>query len=151
MTTQRECRPEPGVRGWRDFRPRPRLLPGALAARIRRARRRSVEAAPNRAFYLKFFCCVCLIGTQGSNAKEAVIFEQVGQLAGVTAYLHVHVELSISSVEAQVEKYQQLLRKHCSTEAAILSYMLTYVNASDYIRAEVYGNKPTDLPETSLV
>jgi hypothetical protein len=80
-----------------------------------------------------------------------VIFEQVGQLAGVTAYLHVHLELSISSVEAQMEKYQQLLRKHCSTEAAILSYMLAYVNASDYIRAEGYGNKPADLPETSLV
>jgi len=35
-----------------------------------------------------------------TEAKEAVIFEQIGQMAGVTAYLHVHVELSISSVEA---------------------------------------------------
>jgi len=42
-----------------------------------------------------------------TGAKEAVIFEQFGQLAGVTAYLHVHVELSISSVEAQLGKYQQ--------------------------------------------
>jgi hypothetical protein len=29
-------------------------------------------------------------------SKEAVIFEQIGQLAGVTAYLHVHIELSIT-------------------------------------------------------
>jgi hypothetical protein len=42
--------------------------------------------------------------------KEAVIFEQIGQLAGVTAYLHVHVELSISSVEAQLAKYHELLQ-----------------------------------------
>jgi hypothetical protein len=34
------------------------------------------------------------------GAKEAVIFAQFGQLAGIMAYLHVHVELSISSVEA---------------------------------------------------
>ncbi len=80
-----------------------------------------------------------------------MIFEQVGQLTGVTAYLHVHVELSISSVEAQIAKYQQLLRKHCSTETNILNFMLTYINASDYIQAKVYGNKPEDLPQTSLV
>jgi hypothetical protein len=80
-----------------------------------------------------------------------VIFEQVGQLAGVTAYLHVHVELSISSVEAQMAKYQQLLRKHCSTETSVLNFMLTYINASDYIKAEVYGNKPEDLPQNSMV
>jgi len=110
-----------------------------------------MEAHRDRAFHRKFFCCIFLIGTQETSAKEAVIFEQVGQLAGVTAYLQVHVELSISSVEAKMEKYHQLLRKHCVTEAAILNYMLAYVNASDYIRAEVYGNKPTDLPENSLV
>ncbi len=32
-----------------------------------------------------------------TEAKEAVIFEQIGQMAGVTAYLHVHVELSMGS------------------------------------------------------
>jgi hypothetical protein len=48
-------------------------------------------------------------------------------------------------------KYQQLLRKHCSAEANVLNFMLTYINASDYIRAEVYGNKPEDLPQNSLV
>jgi hypothetical protein len=39
------------------------------------------------------------------SSKEAVIFEQIGQLAGVTAYLHVHIELSITSVEQQLSKY----------------------------------------------
>jgi hypothetical protein len=61
------------------------------------------------------------------------------------------VELSISSVEAQMEKYHQLLRKHCATEVSILNYMLAYINASDYIWAEVFGNKPEDLPEGSMV
>jgi hypothetical protein len=59
------------------------------------------------------------------GAKEAVIFEQFGQLAGITAYLHVHVELSISSVEAQLSKYRQLLKQNCDSELAVLNYMLT--------------------------
>ena len=64
------------------------------------------------------------------GAKEAVIFEQFGQLAGITAYLHVHVELSISSVEAQLGKYRQLLKQNCDSELSVLNYMLTYVNTS---------------------
>jgi hypothetical protein len=48
-------------------------------------------------------------------------------------------------------KYQQLLRKHCSMETNIMNFMLTYITTSDYIRAQVYGNKPEDLPHTSLV
>jgi hypothetical protein len=64
------------------------------------------------------------------EAKEAVIFEQFGQLAGIMAYLHVHVELSISSVEAQLGKYRQLLNQNCDSELSVLNYMLTYVNTS---------------------
>ncbi len=73
-----------------------------------------------------------------------MIFEQI-------AYLHIHVELSISSVEAQLEKYHELLRTHCGLEKAVLAYMMTYINSSHYIRKEVYGDKPEDLPETSMV
>ncbi len=80
-----------------------------------------------------------------------MIFEQIGQLAGVTAYLHVHVELSISSIEAQLAKYHELLRTHCALEKAVLNYMMAYVNSSHYIWKEVYGDKPEDLPETSTV
>jgi len=80
-----------------------------------------------------------------------VIFEQIGQLARVTAYLHVHVELSISSVEAQLAKYHKLLRQNCGTELAVLNYMMAYVNSSHYIRKEVCGDKPEDLPESSTV
>ncbi len=64
------------------------------------------------------------------QAKEAVIFEQIGQLAGVTATLHVHVELSISSVDAQLNKYHQLLQENCDSEMAVLNYMLAYVNTT---------------------
>jgi hypothetical protein len=80
-----------------------------------------------------------------------VIFKQIGQLAGVIAYLHVHVELSISSVEAQLAKYHELLRTHCGSEKAVLNYIRVYVNSSHYFRKEVYGDKPEDLPETSMV
>jgi hypothetical protein len=59
------------------------------------------------------------------SSKEAVIFEQIGQLAGVTAYLHVHIELSITSVEQQLSKYRQLLITKLGTEESIRTFMLS--------------------------
>jgi hypothetical protein len=44
----------------------------------------------------------------------------------VTAYLHVHIELSISSVEAQLNKYRELLLEHCNSADAILRFMSTF-------------------------
>jgi hypothetical protein len=58
-------------------------------------------------------------------SKEAVIFEQIGQLAGVTAYLHVHIELSITSVEQQLDKYIQLLVTKLGTKDSIRHFMLS--------------------------
>jgi hypothetical protein len=82
-----------------------------------------------------------------------VIFEQFGQLARITAYLHVHVELSISSVEAQLDKYGQLLKQNCDSELAVLNYMLTYVNTSisNFTLKKEYPDKPEDLPEKSMI
>jgi len=110
MATEVDVGPRPVAEGWRDLRRRlwPHL--GALAARIWLARRREPEHRLDKTFNFKFLCCILVIGNQGLHAKEAVIFEQIGQLAGVTAYLHVHVELSISSVEAQLAKYHELLQ-----------------------------------------
>jgi hypothetical protein len=36
-------------------------------------------------------------------------------------------------------------------EIRVLNYMMAYVNASHYIRKEVYGDKPEDLPEGLMV
>jgi hypothetical protein len=87
------------------------------------------------------------------GAKEAVIFEQFGQLAGITAYLHVHVELSISSVEAQLSKYRQLLNQNCDSELAVLNYMLTYVNTSitNFTLKKDFPDRPEDFPEKSMI
>ena len=106
MATEVDAGPRPVAEAWRERRQRLRAQSGALAARIRLARRREPEHRLGKVFNLKFLCCIIIVGNQGLHAKEAVIFEQIGQLAGVTAYLHVHVELSISSVEAQLAKYQ---------------------------------------------
>ena len=134
MATEVDAGPRPVAEAWRERRQRLRAHSGALAARIRLARRREPEHRLGKVFNLKFLCCIIIVGNQGLHAKEAVIFEQIGQLAGVTAYLHVHVELSISSVEAQLAKYHELLRTHCGSEKAVLNYMMTYVNSSHYIR-----------------
>jgi hypothetical protein len=82
-----------------------------------------------------------------------VIFEQIGQLTGVTANLHVHVELSISSVEAQMDKYCQFLKENCDTEMAVLNYMLAYVNTtiSNFTLWREYPEKPEDFSENSMV
>ncbi len=87
------------------------------------------------------------------GAKEAVIFEQFGQLAGITAYLHVHVELSISSVEAQLSKYCQLLKQNCDSELAVLNFMLTYINMSisNFTLKKEYPDRPKDFPEKSMI
>ncbi len=87
------------------------------------------------------------------GAKEAVIFEQFGQLAGITAYLHVHVELSISSVEAQLGKYRQLLKQNCDSELSVLNYMLTYVNTSitNFTLKKAFPDRPEDFPEKSMI
>ncbi len=87
------------------------------------------------------------------GAKEAVIFEQFGQLAGITAYLHVHVELSISSVEAQLGKYRQLLNQNCDSELSVLNYMLTYVNTSitNFTLKKDFPDRPEDFPEKSMI
>ncbi len=77
--------------------------------------------------YLRILLVFLTIAANAPVAsKEAVISEQIGQLTGVTAYLHVHVELSISSVEAQLNKYQELLLEHCSSEDAIVNFMSTF-------------------------
>jgi len=88
-----------------------------------------------------------------TGAKEAVIFEQFGQLAGVTAYLHVHVELSISSVEAQLMKYRRLLKENCGSEKDVLNYMLTYANTSisNFTLRKETPNDPYELPEKTMV
>jgi hypothetical protein len=87
------------------------------------------------------------------GAKEAVIFEQFGQLTGITAYLHVHVELSISSVEVQLSKYRQLLNQNCDSELAVLNYMLTYINTSitNFTLKKDFPDRPEDFPEKSMI
>jgi hypothetical protein len=79
-----------------------------------------------------------------TEAKEAVIFEQIGQMAGVTAYLHVHVELSISSVEAQLNKYHTLLKQNFNDHKAAFSYMTKYLQANytSTEKAKIFQDQP---------
>jgi hypothetical protein len=88
-----------------------------------------------------------------NEAKEAVIFEQIGQMAGVTAYLHVHVELSISSVEAQLNKYHTLLTQHFNDHKTALTYMTKYLqsNYTSTEKANIFNDPPSSLPNTTVV
>jgi hypothetical protein len=62
------------------------------------------------------------------------------------------VELSISSVEAQLSKYHQLLKQNCDSELAVLNYMLTHVNTSisNFTLKKEYPDRPEDFPEKSM-
>ena len=88
-----------------------------------------------------------------TEAKEAVIFEQIGQMAGVTAYLHVHVELSISSVEAQLNKYHTLLQQNFNDHKAAFAYMTKYLgsNYTSTEKAKIFQDQPSTLPNTTMV
>jgi hypothetical protein len=79
-----------------------------------------------RSLYLRLLLTLSISAIQApwAESKEAVIFEQIGQLAGVIAYLHVHIELSITSVEQQLNKYRQLLITKLGTEESIRTFML---------------------------
>ena len=45
---------------------------------------------------------------------EHVIFEQIGQLAGSTSYLHAHITVSVTSIEEQFQSYESLLQNEYS-------------------------------------
>ncbi len=94
--------------------------------------RREVAAVRRLSARLRVYCrlipiLLALFINAPVESKEAVIFEQIGQLAGVTAYLHVHIELSITSVEQQLDKYRQLLVTKLGTEDSIRHFMLSQV------------------------
>jgi len=82
-------------------------------------------AARLRMYFRLFLLLLPLVINAPVESKEAVIFEQIGQLARVTAYLHVHIELSITSVEQQLDKYRQLLVTKLGTEDSIRHFMLS--------------------------
>jgi hypothetical protein len=63
----------------------------------------------------------------------------------------VHVELSISSVEAQLAKYNQLLKENCDNEMAVLNYMLAYMNITAFILRKEKPQRLEDQPEKSMV
>jgi hypothetical protein len=52
----------------------------------------------------------CIGHPQFNVSAENIIFEQIGSLAGSTSYLHVHVTISISSIEEQFESYKKLVK-----------------------------------------
>ncbi len=135
-----------GARPWRNRRPLLRLWPWRIRTRARPDRSPDQEPITSSSPLARLLCCVLIISSPSVQAKEAVIFEQIGQHAGVTANLHVQVELSISSVEGQLDKYRQLLKKNCDTEMAVLNYMLAYVNTtiSNFTLRKEYPEKPED-------
>jgi hypothetical protein len=92
----------------------------------RREASRDPRLPGRRSLYLCLLLTLSISTIQAAwaESKEAVIFEQIGQLAGVTAYLHVHIELSITSVEQQLSKYRQLLITKLLTEESIRTFML---------------------------
>ncbi len=74
-------------------------------------------------------------------------------MAGVIAYLHIHEELSILSVEAQLNKYYTLLKEHLFKHVAAMTYMAKYLQANyTYAqKAGIFGDRPKILPNSSMV
>jgi hypothetical protein len=88
-----------------------------------------------------------------TEAKEAVIFEQIGQMAGVSAYFHIHVELSISSVEAQLNRYYTLLHQNFNEHDTAMTYMTKYLqtNYTYEHKTHIFNDRPEHLPNGSVI
>jgi len=56
----------------------------------------------------------CMSHPQLVKTGEHVIFEQIGQLAGSTSYLHAHITVSVTSIEEQLTTYESMLRTEFS-------------------------------------
>jgi len=72
---------------------------------------------------------------------------------GVTAYLHVHIEFSISSVEAQLNKYHSLLKQHFNQHEEAVTYMTKYLQ-SNYTyeqKSHIFDGRPELLPNGSAI
>jgi hypothetical protein len=79
-----------------------------------------------RPFYLRLLLLLALSAIHAPlvEFKKPVIFEQIGKLTGVAAYLYVHIELSISSIEQQLSKYRQLLLTKLGNEVSIYQFLM---------------------------
>jgi hypothetical protein len=60
--------------------------------------------------HIILFILLAFSHPQLTTTNEHVIFEQIGLLAGSTAYLHAHITVSVSSIEEQLDSYESLLR-----------------------------------------
>lgn len=72
-----------------------------------------------------------LISTgKNSTGKENVIFEQIGELAGSTSYLHAHVTISLSSIKGQVDRYRYMLEDFFSNKTSISNFLKDHNNST---------------------
>jgi hypothetical protein len=64
------------------------------------------------------------------QGKENIIFEQVGLLAGLTSYIHVHVGISLSSIYSQVTRYQHMLDTNLGSFNRTREFILRQTNGT---------------------
>lgn len=68
----------------------------------------------SRYFLLFTIILFCVSHPQFVKSGEHVIFEQIGQLAGSTSYLHAHITVSVTAIEEQLTMYESMLRTEFS-------------------------------------
>ena len=73
------------------------------------------------------------------QSKENVIFEQIGELAGATSYLHAHITISLFSIHQQIEAYKNTL----TTNFADVNSITRFINES----LHEHSSKPPEVME----
>lgn len=76
----------------------------------------------------------CLSGI----TKENIIFEQIGELAGATSYLHTHITISLSSIRRHLDNYHYLIKTFMTKPDDVYNLFLT--NAGNITRPSTGGN-----------
>ena len=94
--------------------------------------RLNINPSKRNKLLLLLLFLLCIFHPQLTLGAEHVIFEQIGQLAGSTSYLHAHITISVSSIEEQFLTYEKLLRTDYTDYKKV--YDLIRHNLANYTR-----------------
>jgi hypothetical protein len=60
---------------------------------------------------------------RGPALQESVVFEQIGRMAGATSYVHVHIAISLLSIEAHIVRYLDFLETNFGEVQKAMDYL----------------------------
>jgi hypothetical protein len=57
------------------------------------------------------------------HGRENVIFEQIGEMAGSTSYLHAHITINLTAIHHQIAEYRKALLTHFENRETVSKFI----------------------------